>query len=99
MSGCITDYHHHYHHRLPSPLPLIQSRVDAADLQDLRNQLQALVLDKISQDQALHGATQVQQYRSIQISVNQYSTDQRCTVQYTLRPQPYPTLTYPAVYL
>ena len=32
--------------------------MDAADLQDLRNQLQALVLDKITQDHALHGATQ-----------------------------------------
>ena len=32
--------------------------MDAADLQDLRNQLQALVLDKITQDHVLHGATQ-----------------------------------------
>ena len=32
--------------------------MDAADLQDLRNQLQALVLDKITQDHTLHGATQ-----------------------------------------
>ena len=39
-------------------LSLPQSRVDAADLQDLRNQLQALVLDKITQDHALHGANQ-----------------------------------------
>ena len=36
----------------------MKSRVDAADLHDLRSQLQALVLDKITQDHALHGATQ-----------------------------------------